>query len=102
MDILEAFLRGEHAGEIMIALGALLVVVGTVRILKSSLTLAFWVLLCGLGTASVSYGMKRSELELPPLPGAATRVADRFEDTKALSVDVLRVLCERLEDYGAS
>ena len=65
MDILEAFLRGEHAGEIMIALGALLVLVGTARILRSSLTLAFWVLLCALGTASVSYGMKRSELELP-------------------------------------
>ena len=101
MDTLEAFLRSDHAGEILIALGALLLLVGVTRILKSSLTLAFWVLLCGLGAASVSYGMKRSPLDLPALPGGASTVADRFEAGRALSADVLKVLCERLDDYGS-
>ena len=101
MDHIEAFLRADHAGEILLVLGALLVLVGAWRIVRSGLALAFWMLLCALGAVSVSYGMQRTPLDLPALPGETMTIADRVDAGKALSADVLRVLCERLEDYGA-
>ena len=100
MDYLEAFLSAEHAGEILIALGALLLFVGVLRIVRHGLTLAFWVLLCGVGAASLSYGMKRSSIDLPALPGASPTLAERVALGRDISADVLRVLCRRLEDYG--
>lgn len=100
MEHVQAFLRAEHAGEIMIALGALLTLFGVVRILKSSLALIFWVALSGLGVASFAYGMQTASIALPGVPERAARLTDRVAHGAELSGDVLRVLCARLEAYG--
>ena len=100
MDRIEAFLGAEHAGEILIAAGALLVLFGAWRIVRSGFTLAFWTLLCGVGAVSISYGMQRSGIDLPRLPGVGPTFAERVEAGRTLSADVLRVLCERLEAAG--
>ena len=97
MDRIDAFLRSDHAGEILLAFGALLVLFGAWRIVRSGFTLAFWTLLCGVGAVSISYGMQRSGIDLPPLPGVGPTLAERVEAGRSLSADVLRVLCERLE-----
>ncbi len=101
MDHFEAFLRAEHAGEIMIAAGALLALFGAWRILKSSLTLIFWVALSGLGVASVAYGMQSAAIALPGVPSPARQFSEPLNQGAELSADVLRVLCARLAAYGA-
>ena len=100
MDRIDAFLRNDHAGEILIACGALLVLFGAWRIVRSGFTLAFWTLLCALGTVSIGYGMERSGLDLPALPGVGPTLAERVATGRELSADVLRVLCERFEASG--
>lgn len=91
-----AFLRFEYADEMMIALGAFLVLVGISRILKSSLTLVVWVLLSGLGVASISYGMNRSAIDLPFLQAGSERLVDLVGQQAGLSAEALAVMCARL------
>ena len=100
MDTLEAFLNADYAGEILIGVGALLVLFGVWRIVSSGFTLALWTLLCAVGVVSVSYGMQRSGVNLPALPGEGTTIAEGLESGRELSTDVLRVLCERFEIGG--
>lgn len=99
MEALQQFLNFDYADEVMIALGAFLVFMGVTRIIKSSLTMIFWVALSGLGIASVSYGMNRSAIDLPFLKdpkGSLSDIVDLAAPGKALSLDALTVLCERL------
>ena len=100
MEELQKFLSFEYADEVMIAVGAFLVFIGVTRIIRSSLTMVFWVALSGLGVASVSYGMNRSAIDLPFLDDPKASLAELVElvgPGKALSADALNVLCERLD-----
>ncbi len=98
-EAIQEFLNFKYADELMIALGAFLIFMGVVRIIKSSFTMVFWVLLSGLGAASVSYGMNRSAIDLPFLDDTKAHLADLAElaGSGGLSADTLAVLCERLK-----
>lgn len=98
-EALQQFLNFEYADELMIGLGAFLIVTGVMRIIKSSLTMVVWVALSALGVASVSYGMNRSAINLPFLEDPRAGLAELAElaaPGKELSVDALAILCERL------
>ena len=53
-------------------------------------------MVCAVGAAALSYGMRRSSLDLPWLPGEAEALVERLEAGRALSADVMRAVCERL------
>ena len=106
MEEFQKFLSFEYADEVMIAVGAFLVFIGVTRIIRSSLTMVFWVALSGLGVASVSYGMNHSSIDLPFLDDPKASLAELIEMVgpgKALSADALAILCERLNigDQGS-
>ena len=91
----QQFLQFEFANEVLMIVGAMLVLLGVMRIIKSSLRLVFWVLLSGIGVASVSYGMTGSAINLPGTDGSLTDLVDQGKD---IPIDALRVLCLKLED----
>jgi len=98
MEYWRAFLEFEYANEVMMILGTLLVVVGVMKIIRSSLKLVFWVLLSGLGVASVSYGMSNSPLNLPGINNIGLADLERLRS--GLSTDVLKLLCIKLDELG--
>lgn len=89
------FLQFEYAHEVLMIFGAMLVLIGVMRIIRSSLRMVFWVLLAGIGVASVSYGMTGSAINLPGTDGS---LADLVDQGKDIPVDALRVLCLKLND----
>jgi hypothetical protein len=98
MQYWHEFLRFEFADELMLIVGALLVFFSVLKIVRSSLKLLFWVLLAGLGAASVSYGMQHSPLDLPPLD--QLRISDIRNLAPGLTDDVLTILCQKLQGTG--
>lgn len=88
------FLDFEFANEVLILVGALLVLFGVMRILKSSLKLIFWVLVSGLGGFAVAYGVERSGSEVPL--NLSQEIKSLIGPGRELSVDAMRVLCEKL------
>jgi len=96
MDYWERFLQFEFANEVLMIGGAILVLIGVMRIIKSSLRLVFWVLLSGIGIASVSYGMTGSGIDLPGTEGRS--LTDIVDQGKDIPIDALRVLCLKLKN----
>jgi len=90
------FLQFDYANEVLIVVGAIMVLMGVMKILGSSLKLLFWVLLSGAGAFSVAYGVERSGSDVPS--NLAEELRSFIGPGRELSVDAMRVLCERLDD----
>ena len=99
-DFWTQFSEFEYANHVLIGVGALLVLIGAMKIIRSGFRLAFWFLLAAIGVASASYGMERAEITLPPV------IADRLEGIvkpgQNLSVGALQMLCMRLGNGDTS
>jgi hypothetical protein len=91
----QQFLQFEFSNEVLMICGAMLVLIGVMRIIRSSLRLVFWVFLSGIGVAAVSYGMTGSAIDLPGTNGNLTDLVGQGKD---IPIDALRVLCLKLED----
>ena len=65
MEYWEAFQEFEFSNETLMVVGALLVLIAVMQIIKSSLKLVFWVILAGVGAIGALYGHDRSALRLP-------------------------------------
>lgn len=85
-----------YSDELLIAVGALLLLIGIMKIVKSSLTMLFWVVLSGLGLTAISQGLDQSPF------GLAERgkedVTRYLSAGKEISADALAVLCRKLEE----
>lgn len=85
-----------YSDELLIGLGAMLFLFSIMKIIKSSATTLWWVLLSGMGLAAVSQGMDRK-----PFVAAAVKqspVAGYFESGREISSDALEVLCRKMEE----
>ena len=97
-DFLQAwndFHRLPYADTLIVAAGALLTLFAVLRIVRSSVTMLFWVALAGFGLVAVLHGTGRapweprtSDIELDDLVGPG----------KEVPRDVLAYLCDRLEE----
>jgi len=85
-----------YADEALIGLGALLLFFGVIRILKSSFTMLFWLILSGVGLVSMAQGLHMSPLKLAS--DQRDNVTQYLEQGKELSADALAVLCRKLEE----
>jgi len=94
MEYWQEFIRYEHANSIMMAVGALLIFISVLKIVKSSLVMLFWVSLAGIGAASLAYGFEHSPYELPALD--SLKVTDIKKFAPELDTDVLNLLCEKI------
>lgn len=85
-----------YSDELLIGIGALLLIFGIIKIVKSSLTMLFWVLLSGLGLAAISQGLDKSPFQI----AAANKdqLSDYVGAGKEMSADVLNVLCKKLDE----
>ena|GEM_PF-1286755 len=93
---LEAFLAFEYSNQTLVALGLFLVLVGILKILKSSLVLIVWVALSALGASSIAYGMNRGDIDLP-FPGQhGDPWIDRLGITAGASAEALARACLEL------
>jgi len=95
-EAIEAFLALDIADETLIALGAFLVVIGALKIIKSSLTLIVWVALAALGVGSISYGMNHSRIDLPFLREHGGEWIERVGATAGASAEALARACREL------
>ncbi|MBX2879343.1 MAG: hypothetical protein KTR32_05385 [Granulosicoccus sp.] len=89
------FLNFEYSNEVLIVVGALLLLFGVMRILSSSLKLIFWVLLSGMGGFAVAYGVERSGSDIPV--NLSQEIKSLVGPGRELSIDAMRVLCDRLD-----
>lgn len=89
------FLEYEYAYEVLMGVGAIILIVAVLKIIRSSLKMLFWVVLGSIGFLSFSYGFNNGDGTLPGGFGSDRPIdlADIVRDGKE---DVLRVLCERM------
>ena len=96
LDYWHQFRNMAYSDELLIALGALLLIIGVIKIVKSSLTMLFWVILSGLGLTAISQGLDRSPFEV------ANANQEKLEEVvgagKEMTADVLAVLCRKLDE----
>jgi len=74
----------------------MLLIVSILKIVKSSATMLFWVVLSGLGLTGIAQGLDRN-----PFVAVATQhgpVGDYIDTGKELSADALSILCRRMEE----
>ena len=95
MEYWQEFLRYEHANGIMMAVGAVLVFISILKIVKSSLKLLLWVLIAGVGAASIAYGFEHSPYDLPALNNLT--LDDIKEMAPGVNNDVLQYLCQKFD-----
>ncbi len=95
MEYWHDFIRYEHANGIMMAVGAIFVFVSIMQIIKSSLKLLLWVLVAGVGAASISYGFEHSPYDLPALDNLT--LSDLRELAPGADNDVLQYLCQKFD-----
>ena len=101
MKYWQQFQQFEYASEIMLIAGALLVFIGALQIVRSSLKLLFWVLIAGLGAISATYGMQQSPYDLPSLNTAAFNGSSLSDMVAGKDQDVLEYLCQKLDTADA-
>jgi len=85
-----------YADEILIGVGAMLLIVSILKIVKSSLKMFFWVALAGLGLTGIAQGLDHN-----PFVAAAvgsSPVADYIGTSKEISSDALSILCRKMEE----
>jgi len=84
-----------YSDTILVAAGALITLLAVIRIVQSSLKMFFWVLLAGLGLAAVAHGSGRAPWEAKL---AGVELGDVVGPGKEMSLDVLRLLCLKLDE----
>ena len=85
-----------YSDEMLIGIGAVLLIIGVIRIVKSSLTMLFWVVLSGLGLAAISQGLDQSPMQMAM--ANKEQLTDVVGAGKEMSADVLNVLCKKLDE----
>lgn len=85
-----------YSDELLIGIGAMLLIVGVLRIIKSSATMLIWVTLSGLGLAGISQGLDRNPLQL--VANQTNPVSGYINTGKELSADALSILCRKLDE----
>lgn len=96
VDYWNDFRAMTYSDELLIAVGAILLIFGVLKIVKSSLTMLLWVVLSGVGLTSIAQGLDQNPLQL-----AATQkeqMGDYIDAGKEMSADVLEVLCRKLDE----
>jgi len=92
----ENFRAMPYSDELLIGLGALLLIFGIIKIVKSSLTMLLWVILSGIGLTSIAHGLDQSPFQLAA--NSQGQVSDYLNAGKEISADALEVLCRKLEE----
>jgi len=85
-----------YSDEILIGLGAMLLIVSILKIVKSSLKMLFWVVLSGMGLTSIAQGLDHN-----PFVAAAIKhnpVGEYVDSSKEISADALSILCRKMEE----
>ncbi len=85
-----------YSDELLIGLGAMIFLFSILKIVKSSATTLFWVVLSGLGLTGISQGLDNN-----PFVAAAARdtpITGYIDSGKELSTDALGILCRKMEE----
>ncbi|MGQ7844581.1 hypothetical protein ACUNV4_08900 [Granulosicoccus sp. 3-233] len=95
MNYWQEFLQFEYAHEILMAVGGLLVFVGVLQIVRSSLKMLFWVVIAGIGGITASYGMQQGSITIPGME--KLRGANLDTIASNIDTDVLEFLCQKID-----
>ncbi len=96
MELWEEFRQLDYSNEILMIFGALLLLFGVMRIIRTSFSMLMWVLLCGLGAASMAFGF--NEAGSPPLFENNPDLTEYVGVGKEISSDALLKLCEKIAE----
>lgn len=89
-----------YSNELLVALGALVLLFAIVRIVRNSVMMLIWVLLGSVGLAAVLHGTDRAPWQERTFDGQS--VAEMLESGRGRSRDVLEVFCARLDELRAA
>ena len=101
MKYWQQFQQFEYANEVMLVVGALLVFIGALQIVRSSLKLLFWVLVAGVGALSATYGMQQSPYDLPSFNTTTFNGSSLSDLVAGKDREVLEYLCQKLNTTEA-
>ena len=101
MKYWQQFQQFEFANEVMLVVGVLLVFIGALQIVRSSLKLLFWVLIAGVGAISATYGMQQSPYDLPSFNTTTLNGSNLSDLVAGKDRDVLEYLCQKLDTADA-
>lgn len=93
MEYWQQFMQFEHANLALIAVGALLLLWGILKILGSSIKLVLWVIMAALGGTAVAYGLELSNFPI----NVSQELRDLVGPSRELSVEAMRNICEKLD-----
>jgi len=96
VEIWNEFQKLDYANDIMLFGGGLLILIGVIKIVKSSIKLLIWVVLAAFGFASASYAMNQKGIPMPDTSPA--KLEALLEPGKEMSKDALEMLCRKLPD----
>lgn len=89
------FLQFDYANEVLLAAGALFIIIGVMQIVRSSIKMLFWVIIAGVGAFSFSYGMQQGSYTIPGMEHL--RGANLNTIASNIDSDVLEFLCQKLD-----
>ncbi|MBF0621767.1 MAG: hypothetical protein HQL54_07535 [Magnetococcales bacterium] len=82
---------------IIMGIGALLVLIGFIKIISNGLTLLIWVVLVVVGAFGVNYGLSMRNGELPT---EMTSILELLEPGAEMSREALASICEKITEEG--
>jgi len=91
MEYWQAFQQFEYSNETLMVVGAFIVFIGLLQILKSSMKLMFWVVLVAVGASAAFYGYDKSAVRFPA--HLADEVRALAGPGGALSDGMMQALC---------
>lgn len=94
-EIWNQILNYQYINEILIGIGALLVLVGFFKIVRNGLRIILWILLTALGCFGVAYGLDRSTN--PATANLSAELGSFVEPGKEFFIEKLQNVCQSLD-----
>lgn len=96
MEWWQKFEQLEYSNELLVGIGLLLFLVGVMKIIRSGLKMAFWVVLCGFGMGSIAYGTNKGDINLPF--NSSNDLNEYVGTGKEISAEALQLLCRKVDE----
>lgn len=94
-DIWKDFLNFQYSSEVLIAIGAILALIGFYKVVRNSIRIIVWVLLMCIGAYGVAYGVDRSSSSFTI--NLTNELKALVDPGREMSVEAMRTFCMGLD-----
>lgn len=88
-----------YSDEFLIGIGAMLLIVSILKMVKTSATMLIWLGLSAIGLGGIYQGLDRNPLKVAnAAANHGGQISGYIDSGKELSADALKVLCRKLDE----